>query len=118
MSSKSFFLCCSSFEALRKRVCDFGFARKIDGPKNSYFTICGTDEWMSPEVMLGERWGDFEFFVAGFHSKDLLQIRRKSRRVQFWNGLGGNHHSREANRKIERLGPVRDQKNVVSGCVS
>ncbi len=40
------------------KVCDFGFARKIDGPKNSYFTICGTDEWMSPEVMLGERYDE------------------------------------------------------------
>jgi serine/threonine protein kinase len=40
------------------KMCDFGFARKIDGPKNSYFTICGTDEWMSPEVMLGERYDE------------------------------------------------------------
>lgn len=40
------------------KVCDFGFARKIDGPKNSYFTICGTDEWMSPEVMLGEKYDE------------------------------------------------------------
>jgi serine/threonine protein kinase len=48
---------CFVFQPLFCRVCDFGFARKIDGPKNSYFTICGTDEWMSPEVMLGERFG-------------------------------------------------------------
>lgn len=40
------------------KLCDFGFARvltKVDGPRNNtnYLTICGTDDWMAPEVILG-----------------------------------------------------------------
>lgn len=40
------------------KVCDFGFARvltKVEGPRNNtnYLTICGTDDWMAPEVILG-----------------------------------------------------------------
>ena len=41
----------------RVKVCDFGFARKI-APKNEYMTLCGTDEWMAPEVMLGEKYDE------------------------------------------------------------
>jgi len=41
----------------RCKVCDFGFAR-LQKPKTTtlrpmYLTLCGTDDWMAPEVMLG-----------------------------------------------------------------
>jgi len=41
----------------RCKVCDFGFAR-LQKPKSAtltptYLTLCGTDDWMAPEVMLG-----------------------------------------------------------------
>jgi LIM domain kinase 1 len=44
---------------LRIKVCDFGFARTIttNQKKNQQraraMTLCGTDEWMAPEVILG-----------------------------------------------------------------
>jgi LIM domain kinase 1 len=37
------------------KVCDFGFARKAE-PKADFLTMCGTDEWMAPEVGLGEKY--------------------------------------------------------------
>jgi len=36
------------------KVCDFGFARAADSKE--YMTLCGTDEWMAPEIMLGEKY--------------------------------------------------------------
>ncbi|GAM26002.1 hypothetical protein SAMD00019534_091770 [Acytostelium subglobosum LB1] len=36
------------------KVCDFGLARKIDLAAQSQMTICGTDDWMAPEVLLGD----------------------------------------------------------------
>lgn len=38
------------------KICDFGFARASD-PKE-YMTLCGTDEWMAPEVLLGEKYNE------------------------------------------------------------
>merc|ERR1712137_777525 len=38
------------------KICDFGFARAAD-PKE-YMTLCGTDEWMAPEIMLGEKYDE------------------------------------------------------------
>ncbi|EFA85632.1 LISK family protein kinase [Heterostelium album PN500] len=34
------------------KICDFGFAKSLN-PTSLTNTICGTDEWMSPEVILG-----------------------------------------------------------------
>jgi len=38
------------------KVCDFGFARKLNRELQE-MTICGTDEWMSPQVILGMEYG-------------------------------------------------------------
>eukprot|EP00026_Physarum_polycephalum_P006066 Phypoly_transcript_06107.p1 GENE.Phypoly_transcript_06107~~Phypoly_transcript_06107.p1 ORF type:complete len:166 (+),score=18.12 Phypoly_transcript_06107:604-1101(+) len=35
------------------KVCDFGFSRKVTSRENRAMTICGTDDWMAPEVILG-----------------------------------------------------------------
>jgi len=40
----------------RVKICDFGFARAAN-PKE-YMTLCGTDEWMAPEIMLGEKYDE------------------------------------------------------------
>ena len=45
----SFFKVCEDWKI---KVCDFGFARKAEA-KADYLTLCGTDEWMAPEVGLG-----------------------------------------------------------------
>jgi len=38
------------------KICDFGFARAADSKE--YMTLCGTDEWMAPEIMLGEKYDE------------------------------------------------------------
>ncbi|GAM20411.1 hypothetical protein SAMD00019534_035860 [Acytostelium subglobosum LB1] len=36
------------------KVCDFGFARIVDDENNKSMTICGTDNWMAPEMITGQ----------------------------------------------------------------
>eukprot|EP01103_Thecamoeba_quadrilineata_P006694 TRINITY_DN16419_c0_g1_i1.p1 TRINITY_DN16419_c0_g1~~TRINITY_DN16419_c0_g1_i1.p1 ORF type:complete len:374 (-),score=98.18 TRINITY_DN16419_c0_g1_i1:117-1238(-) len=40
-------------EGNRAKICDFGLARAKTSSKTKKMTICGTDEWMAPEVILG-----------------------------------------------------------------
>eukprot|EP00004_Rigifila_ramosa_P013332 TRINITY_DN2942_c0_g1_i1.p1 TRINITY_DN2942_c0_g1~~TRINITY_DN2942_c0_g1_i1.p1 ORF type:complete len:622 (+),score=130.48 TRINITY_DN2942_c0_g1_i1:54-1868(+) len=37
----------------RLKLCDFGFARRQVEDKPKVMTLCGTDEWMAPEVLMG-----------------------------------------------------------------
>lgn len=41
----------------RIKICDFGLARQYSGGARP-MTICGTDEWMAPEVLTGHPYGD------------------------------------------------------------
>jgi serine/threonine protein kinase len=45
-------LCLQVDDAWRCVIADYGFARKAN--KSSAMTICGTDEFMAPEVLFGE----------------------------------------------------------------
>ena len=38
---------------LWRRVCDLGLAREVNDKSNRSMTLCGTDEWMAPEVIMG-----------------------------------------------------------------
>mmetsp|Transcript_8420 Transcript_8420/g.23739 ORF Transcript_8420/g.23739 Transcript_8420/m.23739 type:complete len:931 (+) Transcript_8420:88-2880(+) len=38
----------------RVKLCDFGFARLVE--KAEIMTVCGTDQWMAPEVALGRHY--------------------------------------------------------------
>ena len=40
------------------KICDFGFARKVVRGNKTMMTICGTDEYMAPEVILGDPYND------------------------------------------------------------
>ncbi|GAM27145.1 hypothetical protein SAMD00019534_103200, partial [Acytostelium subglobosum LB1] len=51
------------------KICDFGFA-KIIAPHTMTTTICGTDEWMSPEVILGMSYN----FSADIYSYGMVLI--------------------------------------------
>jgi len=57
------------------KVCDFGFARDIDKSTES-MTLCGTDEWMAPEVALGEKY-DAKADVFSFGMVIVELITRK-----------------------------------------
>jgi len=43
--------------SLRAVLCDFGFARKASKSNQMAMTICGTDEFMAPEVIFGMEYG-------------------------------------------------------------
>jgi serine/threonine protein kinase len=42
--------------SFRIKICDFGFARAADSKE--FMTMCGTDEWMAPEVILGDKYDE------------------------------------------------------------
>ncbi len=39
-------------------MCDYGFARKGGGGKARNMTICGTEEFMAPEIQFGEPYAE------------------------------------------------------------
>jgi len=43
-------------ESWKIKVCDFGLARSAPSDDNSLMTIVGTNEWMAPEVAMGEKY--------------------------------------------------------------
>jgi serine/threonine protein kinase len=47
------------------KVCDFGFARSVHSSRRQLMTVCGTGEWMAPEVMMGHPY-DFKADVFSF----------------------------------------------------
>ncbi|ELR17849.1 protein kinase domain containing protein [Acanthamoeba castellanii str. Neff] len=62
------------------KVCDFGFARKAE-PKADFLTMCGTDEWMAPEVGLGEKYDTrADVFSYGMVLCELVTRRKPPRR--------------------------------------
>mmetsp|Transcript_15286 Transcript_15286/g.35383 ORF Transcript_15286/g.35383 Transcript_15286/m.35383 type:complete len:564 (-) Transcript_15286:732-2423(-) len=44
-------------EAWTPKIADFGFARPIEGDGKYRMSICGTDEYMAPELMFDENYG-------------------------------------------------------------
>ena len=41
------------------KICDFGLARRLEATdEEKFMTICGTDEYMAPEVMMGEKYNE------------------------------------------------------------
>jgi len=61
---------------IRGKVCDFGFARIVKN-KNRHLSICGTDDFMAPEVILGMEYDESaDIFSFGILLLEL-SIRKK-----------------------------------------
>jgi len=61
-------------DSFRIKICDFGFARSLD--PSEFMTMCGTDEWMAPEVILGDKYDDrADVFSFGMILAELI-LRR------------------------------------------
>ncbi|KAL6076116.1 Eukaryotic translation initiation factor 2 alpha kinase 3 [Balamuthia mandrillaris] len=60
------------------KVCDFGLARSApDESKNNLMTIVGTNEWMAPEIALGENYGQSaDVFSFGMVIYELITRRK------------------------------------------
>lgn len=62
-------------ENWKVKVCDFGFSRRVN--KGELMTLCGTDEWMAPEVMCGERYDEkADVFSFGMVLTELVTRKK------------------------------------------
>jgi len=69
---------CLITENWRVKLCDFGFARKVTGTgQPAFMTLCGTDDFMSPEIILGEDYDErSDIFSFGLLLCEII-IRRR-----------------------------------------
>eukprot|EP00004_Rigifila_ramosa_P013205 TRINITY_DN2912_c0_g1_i1.p1 TRINITY_DN2912_c0_g1~~TRINITY_DN2912_c0_g1_i1.p1 ORF type:complete len:429 (-),score=118.27 TRINITY_DN2912_c0_g1_i1:238-1497(-) len=71
--------------SMRVKVCDFGFARthKDAGQgRQRTMTVCGTDEWMAPEVILGMDYDEkADVFSLGIVYFEVMTRKRPSDKV-------------------------------------
>jgi len=57
------------------KVCDFGFSRRVN--KGELMTLCGTDEWMAPEVMCGDKYDEkADVFSFGIVMTELVTRKK------------------------------------------
>jgi len=62
-------------ENWKVKVCDFGFSRRVS--KGEQMTLCGTDEWMAPEVMCGEKYDEkADVFSFGMVLTELISRKK------------------------------------------
>jgi len=62
-------------ENWKVKVCDFGFSRRVN--KGELMTLCGTDEWMAPEVMCGDRYDEkADVFSFGMVLTELVTRKK------------------------------------------
>lgn len=62
------------------KLCDFGFSRRV-GDGAEPMTLCGTDEWMAPEVMLGEKYdARADVFSFGMVITELVTRQKPAKR--------------------------------------
>eukprot|EP01096_Ripella_sp_DP13-Kostka_P016629 TRINITY_DN8155_c3_g1_i1.p1 TRINITY_DN8155_c3_g1~~TRINITY_DN8155_c3_g1_i1.p1 ORF type:complete len:475 (+),score=180.21 TRINITY_DN8155_c3_g1_i1:229-1653(+) len=67
----------------RAKICDFGFARLSQGRGARALTLCGTDDWMAPEVILGMEYdGQCDVFSYGIVLLELITRRKVSEALQ------------------------------------
>jgi serine/threonine protein kinase len=83
----------------RPVLSDYGFARKRE--TSAAMTICGTEEYMAPEMIWGEDYDERVVSVICHHkSNTCLQLRESSfavtGRFLVWHAVGGNDHSSAA----------------------
>lgn len=63
------------------KICDFGFARKVENV--DYMTICGTDEWMAPEIALGDKYDErVDIFSFGMIIIEVLTRKKPPKRKE------------------------------------
>jgi serine/threonine protein kinase len=58
------------------KICDFGMAREVDLDTTQRMTICGTNEYMAPELLFDEENYSFEIDVFSFGMVLLEIIKR------------------------------------------
>ena len=64
----------------KAKLCDFGFARKDETSANRRMTLCGTDEYMAPEIMFDEEYhAAADMFAFGLVLAEIITRRAPGR---------------------------------------
>jgi serine/threonine protein kinase len=67
----------------RVKICDFGFARTTVGKGARPMTLCGTDDWMAPEIILGYPYsGAADVFSFGIVLCEIITRKKISQDLQ------------------------------------
>jgi len=67
----------------RAKMCDFGFARLNDKREARAMTLCGTDDWMAPEVIMGMEYNDkADVFSYGIVLLEIITRKKVSSSLQ------------------------------------
>jgi len=76
-------------ENYKVKLCDLGLATVLESKKSQRTTIRGTDQWMAPEILMGEPYGfPADVFSYGIVLTELItQQPPKSRSMAFAFGL-------------------------------
>eukprot|EP00011_Vannellida_sp_DIVA3-517-6-12_P014246 CAMPEP_0114616352 /NCGR_PEP_ID=MMETSP0168-20121206/6642_1 /TAXON_ID=95228 ORGANISM="Vannella sp., Strain DIVA3 517/6/12" /NCGR_SAMPLE_ID=MMETSP0168 /ASSEMBLY_ACC=CAM_ASM_000044 /LENGTH=326 /DNA_ID=CAMNT_0001827463 /DNA_START=158 /DNA_END=1137 /DNA_ORIENTATION=- len=71
-------------EYFRAKICDFGFARLTEQSRGARaMTLCGTDDWMAPEVILGMEYDtQADVFSFGIVLFELITRQKVSEALQ------------------------------------
>ena len=67
----------------RAKICDFGFARLNDKREARAMTLCGTDDWMAPEVIMGMDYNEkADVFSYGIVLLEIITRQKVSTSLQ------------------------------------
>merc|ERR1711982_304301 len=70
-------------EHFRAKLCDFGFARLNEKREARALTLCGTDDWMAPEVILGMDYNEkADVFSYGIVLLEIISRKKVSVSLQ------------------------------------
>jgi len=65
------------------KICDFGFARTTGGKGARPMTLCGTDDWMAPEIILGDAYSlAADVFSFGIVLCEIITRKKISTELQ------------------------------------
>ena len=102
----------------KPKLCDFGFARKWD--KSKTMTMCGTDEFMAPEIIFGMPYDEkADIFSFGIMLAEVITRKSPGKRENFLDrgaGDGFNVNFEELDREMEPLNPPQSLVLLTKDC--